>query len=218
MKKIGVLLAIMVSVTLTGCVGKMALVKGQSDVKTSDKSIILLPVKISNQNRTGYQPNLILAEVTGAKNQKIDIKDGLFKESKNEYKDYLLSFSLEPGAYTISNLIGHYRIPLLVNAFCSVPLNAPIEVKPNTIIYLGRINATIVERKEDDNERAGSLLPLIDQAIAGFSNGTFIINIEDQYDVDVADYRKEYPGLKGVTIEKSILPQWQRANTSVAVK
>jgi hypothetical protein len=66
------------------------------------------------------------------------------------------------------------------------------------------------ERKTDNETRAGSIFPLIDQSIVGFSGGTFDVVIEDKFDEDMQSFIKEYPVLQKVKVEKSILPQWIR--------
>jgi hypothetical protein len=214
MFRLKILLCIICSVTLFGCAGKLGLVKGQASIDTSSKSLVLLPVTVSNQNRPGYQPDLVGAYLKmGADSQHIGTKDAVFKEDKDKSKDYLMSFSLEPGTYTLANIVGAYRIPLLVKAWCLIPLNKTFEVKANSVTYLGHVTATIVERKGDE-ERAGGLVPLMDQALAGFSNGTFVIDIADSYDRDIANYRSEFPGLTNAKIEKAVLPQWKAANVA----
>jgi len=49
--------------------------------------------------------------------------------------------------------------------------------------------------------------PFIDQSIAGFSSGTFDVVVEDKFDEDMKSFISEYPALKKVKVEKSILPQ-----------
>jgi len=51
---------------------------------------------------------------------------------------------------------------------------------------------------------------LIDQAVAGFSTGTFDVVVEDKYDEDMKLFISEYPALQNTKVEKSILPQWIR--------
>jgi hypothetical protein len=218
MHKSSILAVMLILMTLVGCAGNMALVKGQSEINTTDKSLVLLSVKISNQNKPGYQPELTTAVLIGSEKQTINIRDGLVKEENDKHKNYLLSFTLTPGSYVISELIGNYKIPLLLNAHCEVPLKSSIEVKPNSITYLGHVDATIVERKNDTEERAGGMIPLLDQGLAGFSTGTFVVKVEDRYDEDLAAYRSEFPGLKPLTIAKAILVQGQLSAANPVAK
>jgi hypothetical protein len=198
---------------LNGCV-KMALSKGQDRIDVSDKSIALATVKISNQNKPGYEPKLAMvtfkAKSGGAENTTVLPGEGLYKSEKDKYNEYLLSFSLKPGSYNFRSIDCEYIIPFLVKATCEVPLNSTIEIKANSVVYLGNIDATIRKRNNSEEERAGTLIPLIDQAVSGFSSGTFDVIFMDKYDEDMMKFRTEYPALTKVKIDKSILPAWTR--------
>jgi len=85
-----------------------------------------------------------------------------------------------------------------------------IDIIPNKISYLGHLDVVLRERKNDNEIRAGSVIPLIDQATSGFSTGTFDVVIEDRFDEDMKAFISEYPALQNVIIEKAILPQWIR--------
>jgi hypothetical protein len=50
----------------------------------------------------------------------------------------------------------------------------------------------------------------MDQALAGFSTGTFDVVFTDKYEEDMIKFRSEYPALETVKIDKSILPPWIR--------
>jgi hypothetical protein len=198
--------------SLLGCGGaNMALVKGQEKLDLNDQSVGLLSVKISNENKPGYQPELFhamlhqLLESDKKDSVSVSIKDDPYRTEKDKYNEYLLSFNLKSGRYTLDSLFGKYKIPLLMNAICNVPLNAGFEIKPGKVVYLGKINATIVERTKDDQERAGSLLPLMDQSLAGFSSGTFKVSIDDNYEADIKAYREQYPALRSMNIEKTVI-------------
>ncbi len=200
---------------LSGCGGlNMALTKDQAALDMGGNGVVLATVHISNQYKTGYQPEIILAQVKqsapSAESFAFKVKDDPFHEVKDQYNDYLLSFSLKPGDYTLSSLWGRYRVPLLINANCVANINAPFRVKQGVVSYIGNFQATIVERTGDE-ERAGSAIPLIDQAVAGFSGGTFVFKTQDHYDADVASYKQVYSALRSVNIEKSIAETAQKA-------
>lgn len=90
------------------------------------------------------------------------------------------------------------------------PLHSELEAKGPGVFYLGHVNATVRERKEGEF-RAGSITPLLDQALVGASDGTFDVEITDKWAVDEAAFRSRFPSLKGVTIEKAVLPPFDRA-------
>ena len=90
------------------------------------------------------------------------------------------------------------------------PLHTTITVGEPGVYYLGHVNATVRERKGEEF-KAGPSIPLIDQAIAGASGGTFDIDITDGFDKDEALFRAKFPALAGVKITKAILPAFDRA-------
>jgi len=214
------LLLLCVAFFMGGCAANMPLSKGQESVSLSSESIALVSVKISNQNKPEYQPSLLYAfffpESEGAKKTHISINTDPIRSEKNQFNEYLLSFSLKPGTYNFSQIWGVYRVPLLMNAMCQIPLNAKVDIKPNEVIYLGNIDAVIRERKNDGEVRAGGVIPLIDQAVAGFSSGTFEVSINDRFDEDIKAFMAEYPALQNHKVEKAVLPQWTRPETTVA--
>jgi hypothetical protein len=55
------------------------------------------------------------------------------------------------------------------------------------------------------------LLPLIDQAITGMSNNTWDVKVEDMSAKDLALFRDNYPALRPVTVETTLLPPFDRA-------
>ena len=216
------LVIILMFFSFTGCAANMALSKGQEQVDLSEKSIALASIRISNQNKPGYQPDLLYAffyaNSVEAEKTHIDLKIKPFKSEKDKYNEYLMSFSLKPGKYKFSQIWGNYKVPMLINAMCSIPLNAEIEIKPNSVVYLGHIDDVIRERKNDSEERAGALMPLIDQSLSGFSSGTFDLVIKDQYVDDLQDYIAEYPAINKVKVEKAIMPQWVRPEQIIVNK
>jgi hypothetical protein len=199
---------------LCGCAHNMAINKEQREIDPSGRSIALLSVKISNQNKPTFQLDLwgvcICPGFESCRTLPNWHKaDESYKSEKDKYKDYLLSFDLNAGTHNIHLLSFCYKIPLLLYACAEVPIDLNVETKPNSIVYLGHLDIALRERKSDDEERA-ALLPLIDAAIVGFSTGTFDVIVEDRYDEDIKRFISEYPALQNSKIEKNILPQWIR--------
>jgi hypothetical protein len=60
------------------------------------------------------------------------------------------------------------------------------------------------ERKEGE-KRSGLVLPLLDQAVCGFSGGTFDITVTDRSATDIPYFLRAYPALTGMTIGKAIM-------------
>ena len=204
---------------MSGCAGnKMALTKGKSDINLTKKSIALLSVRISNQYKPKRQLELLKAVICpqSEPNCKHDFPSPYespykpYKREKKHFNEYLLSYELESDTYNIDGLYTTYRIPTLTSGFGYTKLNLKTEIKPNSISYLGHLDITLREKKNNAEISAGSDTPFIDQSIAGFSSGTFDVVVEDKFDEDMKSFISEYPALKKVKVEKSILPQWIR--------
>lgn len=203
-----VLIFIVLIITLSGCAHDMALIKGQENIHTS-KSIALLSVKVSNQNKPSYQLEISGAFVCPQLRDCFSRKwmhkvESPYKSKKDSFNEYLLSFELDPGEYNIHAIATFYDIPILLHAEANIPLSLKYEVKPNSVVYLGHIDATLREKRSDNEERAG-LLPLIDSAIVGYSSGTFDVAVEDRFDNDIKVFIAEYPALQKVKVDKFIM-------------
>jgi hypothetical protein len=85
-----------------------------------------------------------------------------------------------------------------------VPVFSAFRIEPGRAVYVGRVEAVRRERKGDE-PRAGSVIPLIDQAVTGFSGGTFEVKVVDRYDEDVALFKATYAPLAGVSVDKALL-------------
>jgi hypothetical protein len=202
---------------MIGCAGhKMALTKGQTGIDVAKKSIALLSVKISNQHKPSCQPDITGAvlcpqsETCSRPLPYLHKAENPYRIENDRFKEYLLSFELDNGVYNLQWIGARYSVPLLIEAGGKIPLNMDINIMPNRISYLGHLDVVLRERKNDNETRAGSLIPLIDQAAAGFSTGTFDIVVADRFDEDMKLFMSEYPALQNVKVEKSILPQWIR--------
>lgn len=220
-----ILCVLCLALILSGCAAhKMALTKGQSNIDHTKKSIALLSVKISNKIKLDKQLRVVGAYIVPkpvAETDMLDSKTGSnrfsnlyrteapYKIEVDSFNEYLLSFELENGINTIISLFTCHEIPFLVFASADIPLNMEINIKPNSINYLGHIDAVLREKKSDDEEVA-AILPLIDAAVVGYSKGTFDVVVGDNFDEDMKLFISEYPALQKVKVEKCILPQWKR--------
>lgn len=202
---------------MTGCAGhKMALTKGQTSIDVTKKSIALLSVKVSNQHKPSCQPDITGAvlcpqsETCSRPLPYLHKAENPYRSENDRFKEYLLSFELDSGTYNLQWIGARYSIPLLIESGGKIPIDVKIDIVPNRVSYLGHLDVVLRERKNDNETRAGSLIPLIDQAAAGFSTGTFDVVVEDRFDEDMKLFVSEYPALQNVKVEKSILPQWSR--------
>lgn len=122
---------------------------------------------------------------------------------------YLARIALAAGEYKLYDVTGMARA-FPINGFFTVPLNMDVKVAPNSVVYAGRVTAKLRDRKGEEF-RAGPLLPLIDQSVAGMSGSTWEVAVENLEEKDIAHFRDTFPALKDVTIETRALPAFDRA-------
>jgi hypothetical protein len=190
--------------TLTGCMAPMALKKNSTETLALKKPIALFALRTKNVLKPGYQAELKSVEAVSVsgKSNKFG-PDKAYKEQEKEYNEYLISIELEPGDYTLRDVGGVASSFLITGGFV-FPVNGKFTLAPGTVTYIGHV--TMVNRQKKDGEpRSGSLFPLIDQSMTGYSDGTTDVIIEDQSESDLAAFVKEYPSLRGVTIAKKVM-------------
>jgi hypothetical protein len=182
-------------------------------IDVSKESIALLTIKIANNYRTSYQPDikyLFVWSSAGKDQEKFSFSvDEKYKAEKDSFNEYLISFQLPVGEYKLREIFAQSGIFPVIGTF-SVPLYSSFSIEPQKIIYLGHIDATIIERTDDALLRAGPVIPLIDQAATGASGGTFVIKITDLYEKDMSLFQQQYPYLAQNHVENHTLPQWNQ--------
>lgn len=205
---------------LTGCASmqKMAWDSDTAQAIPTQKAVYLMTVTFKNLYCERCQPKLQHIQVIrdegtsqqAAMHFPMD-NQGIYTDAQTDQPPkYLIRLELEPGSsYTIRGMTAHgFAFPIIPVFFA--PLHSPLKVDSAGIHYLGRVNASIRERKGDEF-RAGAVLPLIDQAAGGASTGTFEMLITDLWDEDLALFRKRFPVLEQQPVTKAILPPFDRA-------
>ena len=82
-------------------------------------------------------------------------------------------------------------------------MDVEFEIRSNVITYIGQ--AQMVNRKREEGEpRSGSIFPLVDQSVTGFSDGTFDIEVSDNYLEDIKILKEKYPFIRNIEIKKNI--------------
>lgn len=171
---------------------------------------------IKNTYRPSFQPRLLVVhlEKPGAKEAADRLNFVMDDKAKNETdsaetgNSYLLRLELEPGRYEIRGLTSVVR-SFPINGSFFAPMHSALESKEAGVFYLGHVSATVRERQGNEF-KAGPVIPLIDQAVAGASGGTFDVEITDQFATDEAVFRSKFPALAGARITKAILPSFDR--------
>ncbi len=208
------------SVFLTGCATRttQAFEKDTDRVTSDGDPIYLMTATIRNDYKN-YQPHLLVVNVekagatdaSGRFNFTMDPKAKLDEnDSKETGNKYLLRMQLAPGKYEIVGLTELSRsFPIIATFF--TPIHATLEVSgKGTVTYLGHIDATVRERKGEEF-KAGPSIPLIDEAVAGASGGTWDVAVVDAWGTEEGVFRGKFPALKDVPVQKGLLPAWDRA-------
>lgn len=206
------LVALLLVLGIAGCAPalRMPLQPAGPAPDLSRKSVLVARVKIRNDNRPGQQP--VLAQVTTVQEQagkgqvKTAWKDPtLLSDKEKGGKEYFASLEVAPGKIQLDTLWFNRAVPLLLNAWALAPIKAEIEVPAGKILYLGTIDAVIVPKTSQSDRAAGGVVPLIDQSVAGFSNGKWQLGVLDEYEADLAALREKYPFLADVEVERSVI-------------
>lgn len=206
------------SIGMVGCasVSKMPLQSNATAIDTSQKSVLVARVRIKNENHISHQPYLTAVSLTTQDKPQSFGAPTLLSDTSENGKEYFVSMDVAPGKTKLNFVQFTRSIPMVLMANAFARLDYEIDVPSNKIIYLGNINAVIVPRTDDSQPRAGAVIPLIDQSVAGFSSGTFKIDITDQYETDTKELVAKFPSLAGKEIIKNVLPnKTQQAQVSV---
>ena len=195
----------------------MALTDESNALDLQKESVAILTVWTSNQYKPGYQPDIsriIVFNQDGKEKNEYIFGDKVgvlvpYDKDEKKFNEYLVSIALPAGKYKLGRIFG-FGGAFPIRGNFSIPVFSDFELAPNKIVYLGRIEATLRERKSDSELRAGSVIPLIDQATTGFYSGTFDISIYDNYDKDISLFKQKYPLLNNFTVEKAVLPPWRQ--------
>lgn len=210
--------AVLGTLLTSGCatVAPMSPTTKTDSIDTTKNSYVLMTVTLKNAYHSSYQPSPIVVNLergaADSRQDRLNFKFDEYDDQKSTTTDsgdhYFVRMPLAPGKYTMRGITGQSGIFPFHGMFFT-PLHEVVDVKPNSIVYLGHIDATVVERK-DGELRAGPLIPLIDQAATGFSGGTWDISVSDHYDDDVTAFKKDFPALSNASIDHDVLPQWDK--------
>jgi hypothetical protein len=217
MNKLLIAFAIVLGVSGCATPAKMAFQDEREQAAEKQNPVFLMTVTLKNIYKTSFQPRLLVLHVEKPEakeaadklNFVMDEKGKSETDSVDSGNHYLLRFELNPEKYEIRGLTSRARNFLLVGHFFT-PMHSPLEAKEPGVFYLGHVNATVRERQGNEF-KAGSTIPLIDQAAAGASGGTFDVEITDEWSTDEAAFLSKFPALTGVTIQKTILPAFDQA-------
>jgi hypothetical protein len=206
-----------------GCASQQTMPWGDGAAAPAGQAVVLMSVTLRNAYKDRYQPELsaVLVQREDVTPQPAplvfptDARAALpapaaAAASAPAGGTWLVRLALEPGRYTLRSLAALGRAFPAIGHF-SVPLHAPLQVAAGGgVHYLGAIDATVRERVGDEF-RAGPVIPLLDQALAGASGGTFDVVISDRYDRDLALFRQTFAALGSQPVSRAVLPPFDRA-------
>ena len=202
---------------LGGCatVNQMAFDKKSNSVDVSTKSVVLMAIDVSRPDKSRFEPVPFIVNIEKPNAQSKQDRQN-FKLDKNAdtvkteegHTLFLARMALEPGQYKLLAVTGFARA-FPINGLFQVPLQTDLNVQPRSIVYVGRVTATLRSR-ESGEFRAGPLLPLIDQAVAGMSNSTWDVTLDDRSDKDLPLFRETFKAAESAPIVKSPLPPFDR--------
>lgn len=188
-----------------GCVTPMALNKRTKKLDLPQKSIVLMSVRGTNdfkpKNQLILENIYIKAKDNGKKfNFKVGRPINFIPFKIPKFYDHLISLKLPSNEYTIWRIAGKGQF---MGGFY-VDTEIDFFLEQNTVVYLGHMEMTNREKNEGEPS-SGFVLPLIDQALGGFSGGTMDITVSDNYDEDIEIFKQHYPILDRYTVEKDVI-------------
>ena len=208
----------------TGCASFRTMPFASPSEKVEDKkAVYLLMVTLENSYRPSFHPRLQTVVVDRRVGDKWEGNlisadlHGIVVVPGAAVNSYAARLELEPGEYVLRRLNANGMVFPIQGTF-EVPLYANLSVRePTGVFYLGNVRATVREATEGER-KAGPVIPLIDQAVAGASGGTFEVTITDAWRTDEAVFRSQFPALAKVPVRKAILPAWNRAKVKRATE
>jgi hypothetical protein len=201
-KIIKALLAALAVAILSGCA--TGLDKKATAVDWTKGSIVAMSVELTNEYKPNYHPThmgVVIMKKTGNDPRH---RIPAFSQTSAGKNAYLVTQQIQPGQYNISKIYGMvHKFPIIGGIDFAV--DAPFEVVPNSVIYLGRVSAVNVERKNKDDQSTGGVIPLIDQAVSGYGAGTLNVTLQDHYEEDVKVLKREFIAVQNLDVVRSPL-------------
>ena len=204
------LFVLLVPVLVTACtsIHRMALSKPDAALENINKeSIVLMNIRTVNVHKPHYQ--LVVRSVVVSQNGEeqtfISLGEKGFSSLEGEVRQHLVSFGLAPGKYQLDSIRGSSQLTKIFVGYFSIPVAREFEIKPGSVVYLGRIDAVVRKRRSNDEPKIGSSVPVLGSAVTGFSNATVDIHIRDEYVKDTALFQEKYPSLRTLSIENGAL-------------
>jgi hypothetical protein len=210
-----------VAVLSSGCATPMALTSDTPLPSLGpDKGLVLLVIETTKEKMGSKSIRPIVQRFTvgsmrGEKAQLYSVPLNAVS-FKDDAVTHLISLSLPAGEYEIERIGGSgLRDKWIENTTWNAlnrqyqgqfdsPLNGSFIVTAGKVVYAGHIKAHMRRRTSDSEPLAASVIPLLDQRIAGFYPTTFDITVTDSFDDDVGRFVAKFPSLQRDSIGKAL--------------
>lgn len=201
-------------VIAAGCMTPMALTaKTPTPVVGPEKGLVLLVVETTKEGAGSWSRLPVLDGISvvpaGGSKEMVFRVPSEVKTCDNNAVAHLISLSLPVGEYRIENIWGSGLVCWEVGNFLkgplggfSFPVNANMASLPGKIVYAGHIHAHMRPRTAETETHAASILPLLDQQVAGFYPTTFDVAIVDDLENDLSRFVAKFPALKKEDVSK----------------
>lgn len=203
-------IALAAAVLVSACAtpAKMGLTKDTQELDTSTKSILLMTMRLDHAAKPSVTPNprVVHVEMPNAQSREQRLNfliDGESATLGPDGTEYFVRMELPPGKYKLMGVSGGGGIAIFPGHFL-LPLVTEFEVPANSVAYMGRIEARTRDRKENEF-RAGPVLPLLDQAMTGWSGSTWDVAIRDSYESDMGRFKTAFPALRSASVKKNVV-------------
>ena len=206
---------VLVGVWLAGCATLVpmplsAVAGGAGD---EGKVILLMTASVTNEYRKSATPYIkaIYIERPGA-SEKSDrfnfLVDDEARADLKQSNEYLLRMELPRGDYILRGFGGTGGVFPFIGFF-RAPIHADLKLAEPGVFYLGHVDA-IVRPRQEGEFRAGPSMPLLQQTVTGFAEGTFDVIVSDHFAVDIPRFRVRFPKLGERKVRPAILPPFDR--------
>jgi hypothetical protein len=209
------------ALALGGCASTRPMAYGPDPASVKDATkqpIYLMTITVKNPYKTYYLPSLKRVFVERGDGKAEGDKFGFAPDepAMNEMNTdadgnrYFVRLPLDAGKAHRVPLVFFMASKFPVNGMFYLPLNAELPAAEPGVYYLGHVEASVRERR--DNEfRAGAVIPLLDQSLTGASGGTWDVTTSDRWDSDEALFRQRFPALGTTAVRKAVLLPFDRA-------
>jgi hypothetical protein len=189
-----------------GCASVRHVNSNDATIDLSENSVLLLKFTTNNTIAPNFKPRidkLTLKNISNNKTYRVYFPSSGVDIGQDDKTHHWLSVYLPAGYYKVERIAGHASA-ILMNGQFDFPTTINFNLPERSVVYAGSFGMTLRNLVRDSSEqRAGSILPLIDQTASGFGKGTFDITVSDNNE-DAKAFKLRKPALATADIVKSI--------------